>query len=135
MKRFVSFGSTISQLSNAVKGLSLVRNVELKPFQSVRKYASISVDENRKMITTPSSYLHSLNVRLNKGSIKRVKKVGRGDRNGKGKTSGRGMKGYKARASKARATPGFEGGQSGILKATPQFGSPLRYKISWQYIF
>ncbi len=65
-------------------------------------------------------------MNLNTGSIKHVKKVGRGDRNGKGKTAGRGMKGYKARSSKARAVPGFEGGQTGILKASPKFGSPLR---------
>lgn len=41
---------------------------------------------------------------------------------GLGKTSGRGHKGWKARSSKARPTPGYEGGQTGILKAIPFLG-------------
>jgi ribosomal protein L15 len=78
-------------------------------------------------VQRPSTVLHALNVRLNPGAIKFVKKVGRGDRNGKGKYCGRGMKGYKARSSSDRAVPGFEGGQTGILKASSKFGSPYRY--------
>ncbi|ORY22536.1 hypothetical protein BCR33DRAFT_670492, partial [Rhizoclosmatium globosum] len=42
---------------------------------------------------------------------------------GKGKTSGRGHKGYHARNSKARPVPAFEGGQAGILRAIPKLGN------------
>ncbi len=47
------------------------------------------------------------------GAKKRRKRVGRGTGSGHGKTSGRGMKGQKAR-SKIR--PGFEGGQTPLYR-------------------
>jgi large subunit ribosomal protein L15 len=70
----------------------------------------------------PTKFLTASNVRDNPGANKKAKRVGRGDRSGKGKTSGRGTKGWHARASKDRPVPGFEGGQSGILSAIPKLG-------------
>ena len=63
------------------------------------------------------------NVSLNPSHNKPKKIVGRG---GKGKTAGRGRKGWKARSAKARPLPGYEGGQSGILKAIPKLGIQKR---------
>ncbi len=51
------------------------------------------------------------------GSRKKRKRVGRGRASGHGKTSGRGMKGEKAR-SKIR--PGFEGGQMPLQRRVPK---------------
>src|ERR671916_3094675 len=39
------------------------------------------------------------------------KRVGRGQGSGKGRYSGRGLKGQKARSGSAKMRPGFEGGQ------------------------
>lgn len=47
------------------------------------------------------------------GSKKRRKRVGRGMGSGHGKTSGRGMKGQKARST---IRPGFEGGQTPLYR-------------------
>jgi large subunit ribosomal protein L15 len=103
--------------------LSLLTNM----FRSIKRFASVSPQETlQRIISSPTQYLSDATVRLDRGATKFVKKVGRGDRNGKGKTSGRGMKGYQARSSKAVPVPGFEGGQTGILKAPPKFGAPLK---------
>lgn len=54
------------------------------------------------------------------GSKKRKTRVGRGIGSGKGKTSGRGVKGQKARSGVA--IKGFEGGQTPLIKRLPKRG-------------
>ncbi|CAB4253576.1 similar to Saccharomyces cerevisiae YNL284C MRPL10 Mitochondrial ribosomal protein of the large subunit [Maudiozyma barnettii] len=53
------------------------------------------------------------------GSTKTFKRLGRGPSSNKGKTSGRGQKGQKARSS---VKPWFEGGQTPIYKLFPKLG-------------
>ncbi|CAN6659150.1 large ribosomal subunit protein uL15m [Trichomonascus vanleenenianus] len=53
------------------------------------------------------------------GSTRNGKRLGRGPGSGKGKTSGRGQKGQKARGS---VKPWFEGGQTPIYKLFPKWG-------------
>ena len=76
-------------------------------------------------MTTPTQYLTAANIFPKFGSEHRKKQLGRGDRNGKGKTSGRGQKGWKARNGRARPSPHYEGGQTRLINASPEFGSPL----------
>ncbi|HMQ50681.1 MAG TPA: 50S ribosomal protein L15 [Anaerolineae bacterium] len=52
------------------------------------------------------------------GSKKHKKRVGRGMASGKGKTSGRGMKGQKARSGGGKG-PFFEGGQLPLVRRLP----------------
>ena len=52
------------------------------------------------------------------GSVKRRKRVGRGMASGKGKTSGRGMKGQGARSGGGKG-PYFEGGQLPLVRRLP----------------
>lgn len=52
---------------------------------------------------------------------KRKKRVGRGPGSGHGGTSGRGEKGQKARSGKG-ARPGFEGGQTPLIRRLPKRG-------------
>jgi len=52
------------------------------------------------------------------GSVKRRKRVGRGMASGKGKTSGRGMKGQNARSGGGKG-PYFEGGQLPLVRRLP----------------
>lgn len=51
------------------------------------------------------------------GSVKRKKRVGRGDASGKGKTAGRGTKGTRARGE---VPLGFEGGQMPLIRRVPK---------------
>ncbi|MGD1887409.1 MAG: 50S ribosomal protein L15 [Cohaesibacteraceae bacterium] len=62
-----------------------------------------------------------LNEIANKsGAVKSKKRVGRGIGSGKGKTSGRGVKGQKARSGVA--IKGFEGGQMPMYRRLPKRG-------------
>ena len=56
----------------------------------------------------------------NPGAVKAKKRVGRGIGSGKGKTSGRGVKGQKARSGVA--IKGFEGGQMPMYRRLPKRG-------------
>ena len=55
------------------------------------------------------------------GSVKKSKRIGRGQGSGKGGTSTRGHKGAKSRSGYSRKI-GFEGGQMPLYRRVPQFG-------------
>jgi large subunit ribosomal protein L15 len=62
--------------------------------------------------------LRLCDIKPDKNSIKKVKRVGRGNSSGHGTTSGRGSKGQKARSG-ANIRPGFEGGQMPLHRRIP----------------
>ena len=55
------------------------------------------------------------------GSVRDVKRIGRGHGSGQGKTAGKGHKGQKARAGRG-VRPGFEGGQMPPQRRVPKRG-------------
>ncbi len=55
------------------------------------------------------------------GSVKDVKRIGRGHGSGTGKTAGKGHKGQKARSG-GSIRPGFEGGQMPLQRRMPKRG-------------
>lgn len=55
------------------------------------------------------------------GSVREVKRIGRGAGSGNGKTAGKGHKGQKARAGRG-IRPGFEGGQMPLQRRIPKRG-------------
>lgn len=55
------------------------------------------------------------------GSVKNVKRIGRGQGSGRGGTSTRGHKGQKSRSGYSRKI-GFEGGQMPLQRRVPKFG-------------
>ncbi len=55
------------------------------------------------------------------GSVREVKRIGRGHGSGQGKTAGKGHKGQKARAGRG-IRPGFEGGQMPLQRRVPKRG-------------
>ena len=55
------------------------------------------------------------------GSVREVKRIGRGHGSGQGKTAGKGHKGQKARAGRG-FRPGFEGGQMPLQRRVPKRG-------------
>ncbi|MDC0360183.1 50S ribosomal protein L15 [Alphaproteobacteria bacterium] len=71
-------------------------------------------------------------IRDNPGSAKPRKRVGRGIGSGMGKTSGRGVKGQKARSGVA--IKGFEGGQMPIYRRLPKRGFKPRNKVYYEIV-
>lgn len=67
-----------------------------------------------------------------KGARHKMKRVGRGIGSGKGKTSGRGMKGQMARRQPTR--PGFEGGQNPIHRRVPKRGFVNIFRVEYQAV-
>lgn len=67
------------------------------------------------------------NLKPAAGSVKRVKRIGRGQGSGHGGTSTRGHKGAKSRSG-YKSKRGFEGGQMPLQRRLPKFGfnSPNR---------
>lgn len=71
-------------------------------------------------------------IRDNPGAFKPKKRVGRGIGSGVGKTSGKGVKGQKAR--RGVAINGFEGGQMPIYRRLPRRGFNARNKVVYQVV-
>ncbi len=61
------------------------------------------------------------NLKPAKGSIKREKRLGRGEGSGRGGTSTKGHKGQKSRSGYSKQF-GFEGGQMPLQRRVPKFG-------------
>jgi large subunit ribosomal protein L15 len=61
------------------------------------------------------------NLKPAKGSVKKSKRIGRGQGSGKGGTSTRGHKGAKSRSG-YKTKRGFEGGQMPLHRRLPKFG-------------
>jgi large subunit ribosomal protein L15 len=67
-------------------------------------------------------------LRPARGAAPGKMRVGRGPGSGKGKTSGRGHKGHKARQA-GETNPGFEGGQMPIYRRLPKRGFTNPFKV------
>lgn len=67
------------------------------------------------------------------GSVKKRKRIGRGQGSGKGGTSTRGHKGAKSRSGYKRKI-GFEGGQMPLQRTSPKFGFTNRNRIEYKGI-
>ena len=61
------------------------------------------------------------NLKPAKGSVKKSKRIGRGQGSGKGGTSTRGHKGAKSRSGYSKKV-GFEGGQMPLQRRVPKYG-------------
>ena len=61
------------------------------------------------------------------GSVKDVKRIGRGHGSGNGKTAGKGHKGQNARSG-GGVRPGFEGGQMPLTRRVPKRGFNNHFK-------
>ncbi len=68
-----------------------------------------------------------------KGSVKKSKRIGRGQGSGRGGTSTRGHKGAKSRSGYSRKV-GFEGGQMPLQRRVPKFGFKNNNKIVYKPI-
>jgi len=75
--------------------------------------------------------LHSLIAP--KGAHKKRKYLGRGSSSGHGKTSTRGSKGQTSRSGRA-TYPGFEGGQSPLIRRMPKRGFTSKFAKVYQVV-
>lgn len=73
------------------------------------------------------------NLKAPKGCHKRKKILGRGSSSGHGKTSTRGSKGQTSRSGRD-FYPGFEGGQTPLIRRIPKRGFTSRFKKEYQII-
>jgi len=73
------------------------------------------------------------NLRPAKGSVKKGKRLGRGQGSGKGGTSTRGHKGAKSRSGYSRKV-GFEGGQMPLQRRVPKYGFKNINRIEYKGI-
>lgn len=73
------------------------------------------------------------NLKPAKGSVRRKKRIGRGEGSGAGDTATRGHKGAKSRAGFSKKA-GFEGGQMPLGRRVPKYGFTNRNRIAYQAI-
>ncbi len=73
------------------------------------------------------------NLRPAKGSVKKGKRLGRGQGSGKGGTSTRGHKGAKSRSGYSKKV-GFEGGQMPLQRRVPKYGFKNINRIEYKGI-
>ena len=73
------------------------------------------------------------NLKPPAGSVKNTKRVGRGDGSGKGKTCGRGHKGYKSRSG-GKVPSGYEGGQMPIHRRVPKKGFTNIFRVEYSLV-
>lgn len=73
------------------------------------------------------------NLKPAKGSVKKSKRVGRGEGSGSGDTAGRGHKGAQSRSGNSRKL-GFEGGQMPIHRRLPKFGFKNHNRVEYRSI-
>jgi large subunit ribosomal protein L15 len=72
-------------------------------------------------------------VRLPQLATARSKRVGRGIGSGRGKTAGRGTKGYFSRSGSSKC-PGFEGGAMTLIRRLPKRGFTNRFRQEWSIV-
>ncbi len=73
------------------------------------------------------------NLKPAKGSVRKKKRIGRGEGSGDGDTATRGHKGAKSRSGYSR-NAGFEGGQMPLARRVPKYGFNNRNRIEYKAI-
>ncbi|KAI9360731.1 ribosomal protein L18e/L15P [Pilaira anomala] len=73
-------------------------------------------------IQPPKTPVNLAHLSDNYGAVSERTRLGRGPGYGKGKTSGRGHKGQKARSGNGQPVPWFEGGQTPLVRRLPKRG-------------
>src|SRR4030095_12687649 len=73
------------------------------------------------------------NLKPARGSVKKVKRIGRGQGSGHGGTSTRGNKGAGSRSG-TKAKRGFEGGQMPLQRRVPKFGFKNIFRKEFEVI-
>jgi large subunit ribosomal protein L15 len=86
-----------------------------------------------EQIIETANTLRLHNLKAPKGAHKKRKILGRGSSSGHGKTSTRGSKGQTSRSGRA-TYPGFEGGQSPLIRRMPKRGFTSKFPREFQIV-
>ncbi|HSW68372.1 MAG TPA: 50S ribosomal protein L15 [Bacteroidales bacterium] len=73
------------------------------------------------------------NLKPAKGSVKKQRRIARGEGSGSGDTAGRGHKGAQSRSGYSRKK-GFEGGQMPLYRRVPKYGFTNRNRVEYSGI-
>lgn len=117
---FASSSKAISSTtSSRWKGKRMITLPQQKSYIQTRTFSNTSTKSAESIESFASLSIGSLQPLLPK---KQRKRLGRGQGSGRGGTSTKGHKGQKARAGNGKPTPGFEGGQTPIMRRFPKRG-------------
>jgi large subunit ribosomal protein L15 len=105
-----------------------------RPFLKICGYYIHTADNSNFQTHNLFEPITSFNLRDNPGAKKERIRVGRGPGSGKGKTSGRGHKGYLAHVGNINRH--YEGGQTPITRSLPKFGfrRPKKVREDYDYV-
>ncbi|MCO5555675.1 hypothetical protein L7F22_009220 [Adiantum nelumboides] len=98
-------GKSINVPQNLYVQTRFLSSTSTKSAESIESFASFSIGSLQPLLPK-----------------KQRKRLGRGQGSGRGGTSTKGHKGQKARAGNGKPTPGFEGGQTPIMRRFPKRG-------------
>lgn len=114
-------GGFVSSSKAITSSLWTKKRIDSFQKQCIQRYTfSTAITSTVKSFETPDSFsIGTLRPLLPK---KQRKRLGRGQGSGRGGTSTKGHKGQKARAGNGKPTPGFEGGQTPIMRRFPKRG-------------
>jgi len=104
-----------------------------KPKWKLKRVAKTSNKKVTKEKEVTIDKIGLFNLKVPRGAHKRKKLLGRGPSSGHGKTSTRGSKGQTSRAGR-HFYPGFEGGQTPLIRRIPKRGFTSRFKKEFQII-
>jgi large subunit ribosomal protein L15 len=109
------------------------QKASVTPQKSFKKKFTKVVVARKGKETVPISKVSLSWLQAPCGSHKRKKILGRGSSSGHGKTSTRGSKGQTSRAGRD-FYPGFEGGQTPLIRRFPKRGFTNRFKKEYQIL-
>jgi len=108
-----------------------------KKASKARPKATKKVAKSAPAVAKQKGFLEEIialhNLKIPEGAHKRRKIKGRGSSSGHGKTSTRGSKGQTSRSGRA-TYPGFEGGQTPLIRRVPKRGFASRAKLEYQIV-
>ena len=108
----------LGALRHQLSRCSLLNHQLTRSLSSAAPAASRTASIDQQQVVT---FLRLNNLQDNPGAVKKKRRIGRGIGSSKGKTSGRGHKGQKARSG-GSIHPTFEGGQTKFYKLLPKRG-------------
>ncbi|KAJ1901859.1 YmL10 [Kickxella alabastrina] len=116
------FQRSLAQLQRQFSSQLTISNMQTTRALHMSAAAAATHQVESFRVTRPTKVLGLNDLRDNKGARKIKKRLGRGHGSGHGKTSGRGQKGQNSRAGNGKPGPGFEGGQTPLMRVFPKRG-------------
>jgi large subunit ribosomal protein L15 len=99
-----------------------------------KKPVKTASKESENVAAKAATYITLSNIRMTPGARKRRIRIGLGEGSGHGQTATKGMKGQRSRSGDG-PMPGFEGGQTPLLRRVPKRGfTNGAFKVVYQVV-